>query len=88
METAVKGLRVFRWVSTVPPTEVVDGKVVLNMRVSEADPHSVRIGAEVEVDTVRWQEQARIGYTHTNVFGELTRLDLTTVLGWAQLPNP
>ncbi|MEZ4462387.1 MAG: BamA/TamA family outer membrane protein [bacterium] len=88
METAVKGLRVFRWVSTVPPTEVIDGKVVLVMRVSEADPQSIRIGAEVEVDTVRWQEQARIGYTHTNVFGELTRLDLTTILGWAQLPNP
>jgi outer membrane protein assembly factor BamA len=87
MESAVKGLQVFRWVSAVPATEVVDGKTTILIRVSEADPHSVRIGAELEVDTVRWQEQLRASYTHTNLFGELTRLDLQMVLGWAQLPN-
>ncbi len=88
MEEAVKGLQVFRWVSAAPQTQVVDGSTIILIRVSEADPHSLRIGAELEVDTVRWQEQIRTGYTHTNVFGELTRLDLQTVFGWAQLPNP
>lgn len=88
MEAAAKSLRVFRWVSALPPDKVEDGHTIVTIRVSEADPQSVSVGAEVEIDNVRWQEQLRMGYTHTNMFGELTRLDLSTVLGWAELPNP
>jgi hypothetical protein len=60
----------------------------LVMRLSEADPESVRLGLQLTVETVRWQEQLRMDYTHTNIFGHLTRLDLTLVGGWAELPNP
>lgn len=88
METALRSMRVFRWVSAQPATEVADGKVGVQVQVSEADPHELKIGAELSVDTVRWQEQARLNYTYTNLFGNLTRLDLGAIAGWAQLPNP
>ena len=88
MEDALKGMRVFRWVSARPPEKVEEGRVDLTMRVNEADPQTIRVGAELTVETVRWQEQVTIDYTHTNLFGHLTRLDLHTVGGWAELPNP
>lgn len=88
MEDALKGMRVFRWVSARPPERVEQGRVDIKMRVNEADPQSIKVGAELSVETVRWQEQVNIDYTHTNLFGHLTRLDLHTVAGWAELPNP
>ncbi len=88
MVNAVKSMRVFRWVAAQPPTEVVDGKVQITIQVSEADKHRLRVGTEIEIDTVRWQEQLRVDYTNTNLFGHLTRLDLRTTGGLAQIPNP
>ncbi|MDY0061808.1 MAG: BamA/TamA family outer membrane protein [Myxococcota bacterium] len=88
LEQTLKAMRVFRWVAVVPPTEVVDGQVDLTVRLSEADPQSLRLGLELSFEAVRWQEQAVAKYTHTNLFGNLTRLDLTTIAGWAQLPTP
>ena len=87
MEDALRGLGVFSWVAIKPPEQVNQGEVDLVVQVSEADPQSVRLGAEVSIDTVRWQEQVRADYTHTNLFGRLTRLDLRTTVGWAQLPD-
>jgi len=88
MEESLRAMRVFSWVSAQHAPEIHDGLVDVVIQVSEADPHSIRIGAELSIDTLRWQEQLRLDYTHTNLFGELTRLDLEVLGGWAQLPNP
>jgi len=88
IEAALTAMRVFRWVSALQPETVEDGGVVINVRVNEADPQSIRLGLQLTVETIRWQEQLRMDYVHTNVFGHLTRLELTLVGGWAELPNP
>lgn len=88
IEQAIKAMRVFSWVATLPPETVEDGRVTLTVRLSEADPQSIAVGVQLALETTRWQEQARIDYTHTNVFGNLTRLDFKTIAGWAELPNP
>lgn len=88
LESAVRSMDVFRWVTVRTEREVVDGKVDLTVRVSEAHPHSIRLGGGLSFETNRWQEQLTAEYTHTNLFGHLTRLDLEIVGGWAQLPNP
>ncbi len=87
VENAVKAMQVFRWVTVQLAPQVVDGTIDLTVRVSEADPQSIRIGAEASFETVRWQEQLNARYTHTNLFGHLTRLDLDLIAGWAQLPS-
>ena len=88
VEQAVKSLRVFRWVSALAADDVADGRVDLLVRVSEADPHRIRIGGELDFEAVRWQQRLVGAYTNTNLFGHLTRLDLTVVGGWAELPDP
>ena len=88
VEAALRGMRVFRWVGAQPAEKVTDGNLELVIRLSEADPHSIRVGVEASFETIRWQQQARLGYTHTNLFGHLTRLDLDVVAGWAELPDP
>ena len=88
IEKAMKGMRVFRWVAAQPATEVDRGGVEITLRVDEADPQSIRVGTQLSVETIRWQEQIAIQYTHTNLFGHLTRLDMRILAGWAELPNP
>lgn len=88
MEQMLRAMRVFRWVAAQPTIEVEDGRARLRIAVSEADPQSILLGVAASLETIRWQEQLRIDYVHTNLFGHLTRLDLEMVLGWAQLPNP
>lgn len=88
IEKALKGMRVFRWVAAQPATAVDRGGVEVTVRVDEADPQSIRVGAQLAVETHRWQEQLAIGYTHTNLFGRLLRLDASLLAGWAELPNP
>ena len=88
VERAVRGLGVFRWV-TVPPETAVDGdQVDLTVRISEAQPQSVRIGLLLGFETTRWEERVAATYTHTNLDGRLLRLDIDMSAGWAQLPNP
>ena len=88
VEEAVKAMRVFRWVATVPPTTVDNGRLHLVIRVSEADPQTVRLGLQLGFEATRWEELVTARYTHTNLFGHLTRLDLDMVVGWAELPDP
>lgn len=88
MEQSLKAMRVFRWTAVTPPTEVRDGKVVLTVRLSEADPQSITIGPDIAFEAIRWQERLTAVYTHTNLLGNLTRLDFTVVGGYAELPNP
>jgi len=88
IEGALKGMRVFRWVASEPPTGVEDGRVDLTIRLSEADPQRIRLGFEASFDDARWQQQVRSDYTHTNVDGHLTRLHVKALAGWAELPDP
>ncbi|MCA9538401.1 MAG: BamA/TamA family outer membrane protein [Myxococcales bacterium] len=87
IEQVIKGMDLFRWATVQPVTEVVDGKVTLRVRVSEAEPQSLRLGGRVAFEATRWEQQLLGGYTHTNLFGELTRLDLNVLAGWAELPD-
>ena len=84
----LKALRVFRWVAVVPAERVEGGRIGLVAKVSEAHPQSIRVGGQVSFEATRWQEQVRANYSHTNLLGDLTRLDVSTLLGWAELPNP
>lgn len=88
LERAVSGLDVFRWV-TVRPAEVVrDGRIDLIIQVSEAHPQMLKLGLGFIFEANRWEERGRVEYTHTNLFGDLTRLDLGVTGGWAELPDP
>jgi len=88
VEQALKGMQVFQWVSTVPPERVDDGLVDLTVRVSEAEPERIKVGGQLTLETIRWQEQASVQYTHVNLFQRLYRLELKAVGGWAEMPNP
>lgn len=88
VEQALQGARVFRWVSARPVEAVEEGRADLVVRLDEADPQSIRVGAQLTMENVRWQQHVRIDYSHTNLFGNLTRLDLKTVAGWAEIPVP
>lgn len=88
MERALKGMRVFSWVSVLHEDSVTDGRITPVVRLSEAEPQRIRIGGRITLETVRWQEQLNVEYTHTNLFGHLTRLDLTSEIGWAEMPDP
>lgn len=85
---ALKAMDVFRWVAVQPPEAVEDGEVDLEIRVSEAEPQTVKVGVELGFETTRWEERVVTRYTHTNLFGILLRLDLDVIAGWAELPNP
>jgi outer membrane protein assembly factor BamA len=88
IEGAVKAMDVFEWVTVEPPFAVVNGQVDLMVRVSEADPQSIRLGSQVSFHAARWEQRLIAGYTNTNLFGHLTRLDLTLIGGYAELPDP
>ena len=88
IEDAIKAMDVFEWVAVEPPESVDAGKVDLQVRVSEADPQSVRLGTQLSFHAARWEQRLIAGYTHTNLFGHLTRLDLEIVAGYAELPDP
>lgn len=88
MEQAVKSTRVFRWVSTRLADQVREGDIDLTVRVAESEPQTIKLGTQLSMETVRWQEQLSLDYTHVNLFGNLTRLDLHTVAGYAEMPNP
>lgn len=88
IESVVKAMDVFEWVAVVPPETVTDGVVDLTVRVSEAEPQSVQLGTQLSFHAARWEQRLIGRYTHTNLFGHLTRLDLEMVAGYAELPDP
>jgi outer membrane protein assembly factor BamA len=87
VEQAINAMRVFRWVAASPITEVKNGEMELVMRLSEAEPEQIRLGALAEFESARWQQLLSANYTHTNIFGHLVRLDLKLLAGSAQLPD-
>jgi outer membrane translocation and assembly module TamA len=87
VEAAVKGLRVFHWVTAAAVAPVEDGQIDLVIKVGESEPQTLGVGGALSIEATRWQEELRANYTHTNLFGDLTRLDLGLVAGWAQIPG-
>ena len=88
VERAVSGMDVFRWVTVKPAETVTNGETELIVQFAEAHPQMLRLGAGFTFEANRWEERAAIDYTHTNLFGDLTRLDLSLHGGWAELPDP
>ena len=88
VERAASGLDVFRWVTVEPADTVVDGKVDLIVKVAETRPQALRLGLGFTFESNRWEERVTADYTHLNLFGDLTRLDLSLTAGWAELPSP
>ncbi len=88
IEQAAKGMDVFRWVTVLPEGEVKDGRVDVRLKVSEADPQTIRLGVRGVFEAARWEQQLMARYTHTNLFKSLVRLDLDVLAGWAELPDP
>lgn len=88
IEAAVKGMDVFEWVTVLPPATVEDGRVDLTVRVAEAEPQSVELGTQLSFHAARWEQRLIGRYTHTNLFGHLTRLELELIAGYAELPDP
>ena len=89
VEQSVKAMRVFRWVDVQAERVAGEpGSVTLVVRVSEAQPQRLQVGGAASFQAIRWEQAMITRYTHTNLFGHLTRLDLKLVTGWAELPEP
>lgn len=90
VEQAVFALDVFRIVTVLPVEEELgpDGTMPLLVRVVEAAPLSVRVGAGLAFEPNRWEERVRAAYIHRNLADSLTNLHLRALVGYAQLPSP
>lgn len=64
-----------------------DHTVGVIVEVSEADFQSVNLGLGFGVDPRRWEQYGAARYSHVNLFGNLTRLDLRLKAGWGELPT-
>jgi outer membrane protein assembly factor BamA len=86
IEEAVYAMDVFSSV-LVQTEETPDPSVVdVVIRVAEAQPQSVRLGIGLGLEPNRWEQYGAARYTHLNILGTLTRLDLRLKAGYAQLP--
>jgi outer membrane protein assembly factor BamA len=64
-----------------------DGTVDLIVQVNEAKLSSLRVGGGIGIDPVRWEQRVGLRYRHESIFGRLTRMDVITRAGYAELPN-
>lgn len=86
VEAAVYALEVFDTV-TVETRESAPHVLDLRIDVKPAKPQSIKIGGGFGLDPVRWEQRASLLYTHRNLGGNLTRLDLDLRAGYAELPS-
>lgn len=88
VEASVYALDVFRSVVAVPAPALDDeGRLDLTLRVDEAQPQSVQLGGGLLFEATRWEQVITARYSHRNLFGELTRLDVSGRIGYAELPT-
>jgi outer membrane protein assembly factor BamA len=86
IEEAVFAMDVFSTV-IVETVETRDPDLVdVVVRVSEAQPQSLRLGGGLGLEPNRWEEYLAARYSHVNILRTLTRLDLRLKAGYAQLP--
>lgn len=89
VEQAIYGLDMFSTVVVrLPEPPPADGRVRLQIEVTERPPDDLKLGLGFGFSPNRWDEWASARYTHRNLFGRLTRLDLRIKAGWSQLPDP
>ncbi|MBU1431821.1 BamA/TamA family outer membrane protein, partial [Myxococcota bacterium] len=88
VEAALYNLDVLQAV-TAQLDEVIapDGRVGLTARVREAQIQSLKLGVGLGFEPTRWEERLTALYTHRDLLGDLTRLDVRLRLGYAQLPT-
>lgn len=88
IEQAVYGLDVFDSVSVSVVPDEKDPKVVhAIIKVVEGNTQSVRVGPGLGFDPIRWEERVTLQYSHKNLAHNLTRFDLRTSVGYAELPS-
>ncbi len=87
MEKVLFGMDVFSSVTAEEKAVSPDGEVKVVISVVESEPQSIRVGAGLGLSSERWEERVSTRYTHRNIFGHLTRLDLDLRLGYAELPS-
>lgn len=86
MEKALFGMDVFTSITAREEKVDPDGRVKVVISVIESEPQSVRVGVGLGLSPQRWEERVSTRYSHRNIFGHLTRLDLDLRLGYAELP--
>lgn len=86
IEDAIYGMEVFSSVVVTHDEEPENGTVDVHVKVAEGDPQSVELGVGLSVEANRWEQWGEARYSHRNLFGNLTRLDLRMRIGYAQLP--
>ncbi len=89
MEKRLFALDVFDSVSVTPRSGLdADGTLPLDIQVVEGKPQHIKVGPGIGFEPNRFEGRVTALYTHKNLFGNLTRLDLRTVVGYATLPLP
>lgn len=86
IEQSIYGLGVFETVVVNKADEPRDGKVDLEIRVSESRPQMIRLGVGLELEPNRWEQHGRMIYSHANLWRTLTQLDVELKAGYAELP--
>lgn len=88
IEQAVYGLEVFDTVSVSYEKDPKDEHLVrVKIKVAEGRTQSVQVGVGLGFDPIRWEERVSTLYSHKNLFHNLTRFDLKTTAGYAELPS-
>lgn len=87
IESSVFAMDVFRSVLVdVQKQSETPGFVDLTVRVVEGNMQSVKVGPGLRIEPIRWEQRARLVYTHRNLGRNLTRFDLDVTAGYAELP--
>lgn len=89
IEQAVYAMDVFDSIA-VQHDDALDanGRLGISVSVVESRSQRVKVGAGLGIEPNRWMGRVSLLYSHLNPFGDLTRLDLRVVAGYAVLPYP
>ncbi|MCB9552587.1 MAG: BamA/TamA family outer membrane protein [Myxococcales bacterium] len=89
IEGSIYAMDVFRTVVALPDDEVgPDRRIDIKVRADNSPTQTLKLGFGLGFDPIRWEQRITGRYTHRNLFGRLTRLDLDTLAGYAELPTP
>ncbi|MDJ0763626.1 MAG: BamA/TamA family outer membrane protein [Myxococcota bacterium] len=89
IEQVVYAMDVFSAVEVVPGREIdAQGRMPITVVVTESKLQSIKVGVGLGFEPARWEERITGQYSHRNLFGELTRLDVRLRIGYAELPTP
>lgn len=88
IEKSVYALDVFRAVTVLPADHMdEEGRLGVTVRVTEADPQSLKLGVGLGFEPTRWEERLTLLYSNRDFLVDLGRLDLEARVGYAQLPT-